>query len=158
MPTAAPTHVQRLVANELAAALTAYSWPGDIATISATVRRVPDYTTEDLGTLKVSIVPGPVTLRTATRSDDMFEVSVGVVLAKLVTSEAEISSLEDLNMAIINAIRSELVEVESLPSGADWTEIALPVPYDRESLTERNVFLSQIEVTFQVPIEKIAGG
>lgn len=157
MPTTAPSHVQRLVANELAAALSAYSWPGDIATITAAVRRVPDYSVEDLGTLKVSVVPGPVQIRTATRSDDMFDVSVGVVLAKLLASEAEISALEDLNMAIIDAIRSEQIVMQSLPSGADWTEIALPVPFDRESLTERNVFLSQLEITFQVPIEKNPG-
>ena len=158
MPTTAPAHIQRRVATELAEALTAYSWPGDIVEISAAVRRVPDYTTEDLGTLKVSIVPGPVIIKTATRSDDMFEVSVGIVLAKLVTSDAEISTLEDLNMAIIDAIRSETIVVQNLPGGSDWTDIALPTPYDRESLTERNVFLSQIEVTFQVPIEKLSGG
>lgn len=154
MPTAAPTHVQRLVANELAAALTAYSWPGDIPAISAAFRRVPDYSVEDLGTLKVSVVPGPVQIRTATRSDDMFDVSVGIVLAKLLSSEADIADLEDLNMAIIDAIRSEKLTIQNLPNGADWSTIELPVPYDRESLTERNVFLSQLEITFQVPVEK----
>ena len=154
MPTAVPTHVQRVVANELAAALTAYSWPGDIPAISAAFRRVPDYSVEDLGTLKVSVVPGPVQIRTATRSDDMFDVSVGIVLAKLLSSEADIADLEDLNMAIIDAIRSEKITLQNLPSGADWSTIELPVPYDRESLTERNVFLSQLEITFQVPVEK----
>lgn len=154
MPTAAPTHVQRLVANELAAALTAYDFPGDIPAITATFRRVPDYSVEDLGTLKVSVVPGPVQIRTATRSDDMFDVSVGIVLAKLLSSEADIAALEDLNMAIIDAVRSEKLTIQNLPNGADWSTIELPVPYDRESLTERNVFLSQLEITFQVPVEK----
>lgn len=157
MPT--PSHVQRLVADELATALSAHTWTEAIAEITAVFRRVPDYQLEDLGTLKVSVVPGPINVNTndqgQPRGADMFEVGVGIVLAKHVGSEQEIADLEDLNMAIVDAIRSYHITLSGIPY-ADWTDISIPSPYDRDALTERNVFLSQIEVMFLVPQDKLA--
>lgn len=147
-------HISRLISVQLAAALTGYAWPNDV-TFTAVFRRVPDYSLEDLGELKVSIVPGPVTMKQHTRSDTMFDVAVGLVLAKHVGSDAEIAELEDLNQAIVDAIRSERVVISGLPAGVDWIEIAMPVLYDREALTERNVFMSQTEITFQVALDKL---
>lgn len=157
MPTAA--HIQRLVADELATALSTYTWTESIPEITATFRRVPDYQLEDLGTLKVSIVPGPVSVNQndqgQPRGADFFEVGVGIVLARHIGSDEEIADLEDLNMAIVDAIRSYHITLANLDN-SDWTDISIPVPYDREALTERNVFLSQIEVMFLVPQDKVA--
>ena len=157
MPTT--SHIQRQVATALASALSDYSWTEAFPNISATVRRVPDYQLEDLGTLKVSVVPGPVGVNQndqgQPRGSDFFEVGVGIVVAAHVSDEQGISDLEDLNMAIVDAIRSYHVTLAEMPY-ADWTDISIPTPYDREALTERNVFLSQIEVMFLVPQDKVA--
>lgn len=103
MPTLA--HIQRLVATELAAALSDATWTTAIPEISATFRRVPDYQLEDLGTLKVSVVPGPIGVNQndqgQPRGADFFDIGVGIVIAKHVGSEQEIADLEDLNMAIV---------------------------------------------------------
>jgi hypothetical protein len=157
MPT--PAHIQRLVASELAAALSAHTWTTAIPAVAAAFRRVPDYQLEDLGSLKVSVVPGPIGVngndQGQPRGADFFEVGVGIVLARHVGSDQEIADLEDLNMAIVDAIRSYHVTLADLPY-ADWTDISIPTPYDREALTERNVFLSQIEVMWMVPQDKLA--
>lgn len=157
MPT--PAHIQRLVATELASALSAYTWTESIPEITAAFRRVPDYQLEDLGSLKVSVVPGPIGVNQndqgQPRGSDFFEVGVGIVLARHVGSDQDIADLEDLNMAIVDAIRSYHITLAGL-SYADWTDISIPTPYDREALTERNVFLSQIEVMWMVPQDKLA--
>lgn len=154
----ADPHIQRLLGQKLAEALSEYSWPGTLSTIAAAWRRKPDYDLADLGTLKVSVVPGPVTINQRgqnPRGCDFFELTVGIVIAKHVGSEQEIQDLEDLNQAIMDAIRSELIVLEDLEA-ADWLDIGQPVPYDAEALQERNVFLSQIEVTYSVPMDKLA--
>lgn len=154
----ADPHIQRLVGQKLADALTEYTWPGAIDKITAEWRRKPDYGLPDLGTLKVSVVPGPVQInqrQQAPRGADFFELTVGIVVAKHVGTEQEIQDLEDLNMAIMDAIRSELLPLEDLDA-ADWLDIGQPVPYDAEVLQERNVFLSQIEVTYMVGMNKLA--
>jgi hypothetical protein len=155
MPTT--THIQRLVGEALAAALSDYEFSGDIKSIDATWRRIPDYQLEDLGTLKCSVTPGPVTVNSndAPRRCDFFEPVVGISIAKHVGSESEIQQLEDLNMEIIDAIRSYLIVLNGLPAACDWTDIALPMPFDRDALTDRNVFFSQIEVTYRVPMDKV---
>lgn len=156
---AAP-HIQRLLGQQLATALTEYSWPGNIETIEAAWRRKPDYELEDLGTLKVSVVPGPMQLNSRMqqpRGADFFELTVGIVVAKHVGSEQEIQDIEDLNQAIMDAIRSSLLPLEGLEA-ANWIEIAQPVPYDQDVLTNRNVFLSQIEITYTVAINKLSPG
>jgi hypothetical protein len=154
----ADPHIQRLVGQKLAEALSGYSWPGTLSTIEAAWRRKPDYDLTDLGTLKVSVVPGPVQInqrQQAPRGADFFELTVGIVIAKHVGSEQEIQDLEDLNQAIMDAIRSELLPLDDLEA-ADWLDIGRPVPYDVEALQERNVFLSQIEVAYMVPMNKLA--
>lgn len=156
MPT--PAHIQRLVATQLASAMSAKTWTTAVPSIEATFRRVPDYGLEDLGTLKVSVIPGPIALNTRDpqpRGCDLCQVTVGVVLAKTVNSEAEIGDLEDLNQAVFDQIRSELVPLAGLPNGAEWVEITLPTPFDRDALTDRNVFMSQMEITYQVPLDKL---
>jgi hypothetical protein len=153
----ADPHIQRLVGQKLAEALSDYDWPGAIPSIEAAWRRKPDYGLADLGTLKVSVVPGPVQInqrQSAPRGADFFELTVGIVIAKHVGSEPEIQDLEDLNQAIMDAIRSELLPLADLEA-ADWLDIAQPVPYDAEVLQERNVFLSQIEVTYMVGMNKL---
>ena len=156
MPSA--PHIHRQLCQAIADALSDYEWPGAIQAIEAAWRRKPDYGIEDLGTLKISVVPGPIQINQREqqpRGCDFFELTVGIVLAKSITTEQEIQDLEDLNQAIMDAIRSELLPLPDL-GAADWVEIGQPVPYDAESLQNQHVFLSQIEVTYTVPLDKLA--
>lgn len=148
-------HLSRSLCSALAEALSEYTWTEAIPAISASFRRTPDYSLEDLAILKVSVVPGPVTVNQTEpqpRGADYFEVTVAVVLAKHIGSEQEVSDLEDLNMAIVDAIRSYKVTI----SDADWTDISITTPFDPQVLNERSVFLSQTEITFWSPRGKLA--
>jgi hypothetical protein len=154
MPTLSP-HISRNVATRLAAALSAFTWgsvPG--GTISAVMQRKPDYGLEDLGMLRVSVVPGPYTMKTETRGMEVADVSTGIVVAQHVGSESEIVALEDLCQEIVDAIRSNFIQPSGLPENTDWTEVGNPLPYDPELLEARNVFMAQISVQWDVPVDK----
>jgi hypothetical protein len=144
-----------VVATALATALSAKSWTALGGTTEVVMRRRPDYGLEDLGSLIVSVVPGPVAYTTETRQMETAEVTVGVVVAEHVGSDADIQKLEDFQQEIIDAIRSGTVSPAGLAAGTDWTEIANPVPYDPESLETRNVFFGQITVTYTIPMDRL---
>ena len=150
------THIARDVAERLATALAAKAWVSLGNTTTAVVmRRKPDYALDDLGSLVVSTVPGPVNWTTETRQMETAEVTVGIVIAKHVGSEADIAALEDFEQEVVDQIRSGHVYPASLAAGSDWTEIANPVPYDPEALDARNVFLGQITVTYRIPQDRV---
>jgi hypothetical protein len=148
-------HISRNIATRLAAALSAFTWrtvPGGV--INAVMQRKPDYGLEDLGYLRVSVVPGPYTMKTETKGMELADVTSGIVVAQHVGSEAEIEVLEDLCQEIIDAIRSNYIKPTGLPDSTDWTEVGNPLPYDPELLEARNVFMSQIAVEWAVPVDK----
>jgi hypothetical protein len=150
------SHIARDVAERLATALAAKTWVSLGNTQTAVVmRRKPDYALDDLGSLVVSTVPGPVNWTTETRQMETAEVTVGIVIAKHVGSEADIAALEDFEQEVVDQIRSGHVYPASLADGSDWTEIANPVPYDPEALDARNVFLGQITVTYRIPQDRV---
>lgn len=156
MPTT--PHICRQVCDELAAAISDYTWTENLPSVSAAFRRMPDYELEDLGSLKCSVVPGSIGVNQndqQPRGADFFQVTVAVVLAKHVDSEQAIQDLEDLNHAIVDAIRSYKLTLATIPY-CDWTDISITTPYDPQSLVERNVFLSQTEITYMVPRDKLA--
>lgn len=157
MPTT--TNIQRIAGDDLASALSAYTFPGDIDAIEAVWRRVPDYTADNLGTLQVSVTPGPYEIdqaNQAPRGSDFFEPTLGIVVAKSVTSETDIVELEELVQGIVDAIRSYHITLASFAGSSDWREIMVPVPFDRDMLNERNVFLAQITVTWMIGVDKVA--
>ncbi|NBW13190.1 MAG: hypothetical protein EBR82_34730 [Caulobacteraceae bacterium] len=149
------SHISRDVATKLATALAAHSWVSLGSTIDVQMRRKPDYGLDELGSLIVSVVPGPVTFTTETRQMELAEVTVGVVIARHVGSDADIAAAEDFEQEVVDAIRSGSVTASGLPDGADWTEIANPVPYDPEALDARNVFLGQVTVTYKIPMDRV---
>lgn len=149
------THIARDLATQLATALAAHTWTTLGGTTDVQMRRKPDYALDDLGSLLVSVVPGPVTWTTETRQMEVAEVTVGIVIAKHVGSEADIAAAEDFEQEVVDQIRSGHVAPASLPDGADWTEVANPVPYDPEALDARNVFLGQVTVTYKIPQDRV---
>jgi len=143
------------MATRLAAALANRQWRCWSNTrVDVQMRRKPDYGLDELGTMVVSVVPGPVAFTTETRQMEVAEVTVGIVIAKHVGSDSDIAGLEDFEQEIVDSIRAGAVVLTSVPEDTDWTEIANPVPYDPEALDARNVFLGQITVTYKVPIDR----
>jgi len=154
MPTLFP-HISRNLAKQLAAALSAYTWgsvPG--GTLDVKMQRKPDYSLEDLGYLRVSVVPGAYTMKTETKGMEVADATVGIVVAQHVGSDAEIEALEDICQEIVDAIRSNYIKPTGLPEFTDWTEVGIPLPYDPELLEARNVFMAQIATQWDVPVDK----
>ncbi|MBU6222267.1 MAG: hypothetical protein KGR24_05885 [Planctomycetes bacterium] len=155
----ADPHLQRGLGRSLAEQLSEYTFAGTIATITATYKRRFDYKLEDLGTLKVAVVPGPLGIGPtgdvpqAPRGCDYFSLTYGIAIGMHVGSEAEIEDCEDLCQAIIDAIRSDHFD---LGENVDWVDVGQPMPFEPDQLEERNVFLSQIEVTYMVPADKVS--
>lgn len=152
-------HVQREIGQALASGLSAQAFAGAISSVNAVYRRRADYQLEDLGSLKCSVVPGPVGVGPngdapqAPRGMDFLSITYGVVVAKHVASEADIEACEDLMQGIMDAIRSDHMD---LGPGVDWMDFGQPVPFDQDSLEDRSVFLSQIEVTYMIGLAKLA--
>lgn len=156
MPTAA--NIQRAVGDDLVAQLNAYTFSGAIDSITAAYRRVPDYSADQLGTLQVSVTPGPYEVNQANqapRGSDFFEPTVGIVVAQSVNGEQDIADLEELVQGIVDAIRSYHVTLPSFAGSSDWREILVPVPFDRDMLNERSVFLAQITVAWMIGVDKL---
>jgi hypothetical protein len=154
MPTLFP-HISRNLAKQLAEALSAYTWgsvPG--GTLDVKMQRKPDYSLEDLGYLRVSVVPGAYTMKTETRGMEVADATIGIVVAQHVGSDAEIEALEDICQEIVDAIRSDHIKPTGLPAFTDWTEVGIPLPYDPELLEARNVFMAQIATQWDVPVDK----
>jgi hypothetical protein len=154
MPTLFP-HISRNLAKQLAAALSAYTWgsvPG--GTLEVKMQRKPDYSLEDLGYLRVSVVPGAYGMKTETKGMEVADATIGIVVAQHVGSDAEIEALEDICQEIVDAIRSDYIKPTGVPAFTDWTEVGIPLPYDPELLEARNVFMSQIATQWDVPVDK----
>ena len=149
-------HLSRNLATQVAAALSAYTWgsvPG--GTLDVKMQRKPDYSLEDLGYLRVSVVPGAYTMKTETKGMEVADVMIGIVVAQHVGSDAEIAALEDLCQEIVDAIRSNHIRPAGIPAYTDWTEVGIPLPYDPEFLEARNVFMAQVATQWDVPVDKL---
>ena len=149
------SHISRVLATRLAAAMADRRWRcwGNTK-VDVQMRRKPDYGLDELGTMLVSVVPGPVAFQTETRLMETAEVTIGIVIADHVGSDADIAALEDFEQEIADAIRVGAIAMTGVPVDTDWTEIANPVPYDPESLDTRNVFFGQVTVTYKVPLDR----
>jgi hypothetical protein len=161
MPTENP-HIQRVLGRQLAAALADYTWPVEaIPTIPAMYRRWVDFDRNDFAGLQVSVSPGvnqwggDTGMQDAPRGADALAVALNIQIGKIVPAgdgrEEEIEALEDLSMAIQDAIRSRLI---TLPPGVDFMSLA-EAPDERE-LGERDLFMTNIGVVFGMYVDHVA--
>ena len=147
-----PNSIAVEIADALAAGLSAYTFSAPYASITAARRYVPDYEGRELASLKVSVVPGPVETERGARGMDLFTQQVMVVIGKMVDgSNDEIDALTNLGQEIMDAIRSDLLATSGMPTNAKYFGCGMEVQFDRDSLTEKRVFLAQIDVTYRVP-------
>lgn len=143
------------IADAMAAGLSAATFSEPYESIEATRRYVPDYDATELRQLQVSVVPGPVETERGARGMDLFTHEIMVVVGKQVDgTNTGIDELTLLCEEIIDAIRSETLAYEDMPEDAQYFASGMSVQFDRDSLTDRRIFLAQIDVTFRVPRAK----
>ena len=143
------------IADALATGLSSYTF--SYGPLDAVRRYVPDYEARELVSLKVSVVPGPAETERGARGSDMFTHSAMVVIGRQTDgSNAEIDDLTNLCEEIMDAIRSEILVTTGMPSNARYSAIAMQTSFDRDSLTDRRIFLAQIDVTYRVLRDHIA--
>lgn len=143
--------IEILIADSLAESLSLAEFAGDIGSVTAVRKFVPDYEAADLGTLKVSVVPGATEVSNLTHGADLFEVEIHVVIAKRFTTDAELDDLVDLRTQIVDAIRSKTLPASTpaMPNGVVWMGITNQTTFDRDALTDRRVFLADIAVVYR---------
>jgi hypothetical protein len=149
--------IEILICDSLADSLSKFTFPGDIKTITAVRRIVPDEVTENLDTLQVSVVPGEVDVSNHTHGADLFEPTVHVVIAKRFDTDAELDSLYDLRSDIVDAIRSKALPASTpaMPPGTHWMSIQNVVTFGRDQVANMRTFLADIAVVYRRSQEKV---
>lgn len=144
------------IAEALATGLAAYTFSSPYASIPAQRRYVPDYELADLSTLKVSVVPGPITTERSARGHDLFVHQIGVCLAKQTSgTNADVDALAFLADEIVDAIRSNALTTGTMPEGCRYVAAELETTYERDAMVDRRVFFCQINVTYHAPRPKL---
>jgi hypothetical protein len=139
------------LADALAGGLNARAFSAPYASLGAVRRYVPDADGSSLDTLTVSVVPGPYEIdHTQARGFDVFSHSTYVVLAKHVQPD-ELDGLMGLQQEVADVVRSKLLVMPSMPAGAVWFSVAVHTTFDRDALTDKRLFLSQMEIVHRVP-------
>ena len=149
--------IEILIADSLAGSLSLARFDGAITSVDAVRSYVPDYTAEELGDLKVSVVPGETQVTPHTHGADLFEIDVHVVIGKRMASDAEIDDLVELRTNIVDAIRSRKLPADetTMPPGVAWMNVTNLVTYDRDQVTGARVFLADIAVTYRYASAKV---
>jgi hypothetical protein len=149
--------IEILICDSLADSISKFTFPGDIKTITAVRRIVPDEVTENLDTLQVSVVPGEVDVSNHTHGADLFEPTVHVVIAKRFDTDAELDSLYDLRSDIVDAIRSKALPASTpaMPAGTHWMSIQNVVTFGRDQVANMRTFLADIAVVYRRSQEKV---
>jgi hypothetical protein len=149
--------IEILIADSLAGSLSLARFDWAITSVDAVRSYVPDYTAEELGDLKVSVVPGETQVTPHTHGADLFEVEIHVVIGKRMASDAEIDDLVELRTAIVDAIRSKKLPAAetTMPPGVAWMNVTNLVTYDRDQVTGARVFLADIAVTYRYASAKV---
>ena len=149
--------IEILIADSLAGSLSIARFDGAITSVDAVRSYVPDYTAEELGDLKVSVVPGETQVTPHTHGADLFEIDVHVVIGKRMASDAEIDDLVELRTNIVDAIRSKKLPggETTMPPGVAWMNVTNVVTYDRDQVTGARIFLADISVTYRYANAKV---
>jgi hypothetical protein len=149
--------IEILIADSLAGSLSLARFDGAITSVNAVRSYVPDYTAEELGDLKVSVVPGETQVTPHTHGADLFEIEVHIVIGKRMASDAEIDDLVELRTAIVDAVRSRKLPAAetTMPPGVAWMNVTNLVTYDRDQVTGARVFLADIAVTYRYANAKV---
>lgn len=151
-----PTPHAAQIADALAAGLASYTFSPPYASINPVRRYVPDYEIAELGSLHVSVVPGPVTTEKTARGSDLFQHQIAVVLARQTDgSNADLDALGQLAEEILDAIRSEALDTPTMPPMCRYLSAEMETSLDRDAMTDRRVYLAQLAITYHLPRAKL---
>ena len=115
---------------------------------SAIRKTIPIHTLKELATLKVSVVPKAVEIEKASRSRDLYIVSVDVGIQKKIgtDTEVEVAGLSRLVGEIVEYLtRRPLADLPAL----QWSKTQNTLIYDLETLETMRVFLSVVTLTYK---------
>lgn len=143
--------IEILVADALAAGLSAAEYTGDYESVDARRVYVPDYQAADIADLHVSVVPGSCEISGATHGADMYEFEIHVLVAKRLALDSEIDGLVELRTQLANLIRSNKVPAADppMPAGTKWVSVNNETTFDRDALTGNRIFLADMVVTYR---------
>jgi hypothetical protein len=147
--------LEDIIAENMAAALSAATWKGPTTSFTAVVEEAPewDHAEGDLDTLRVAVVPGPsmeLTLRSA-RGSDKVRIDTGIMLAKAIVDRAERKALRALRTEIVEKIRQGAlpVAVPSIPSWCSLVAVEIETAWDRVGVGGPRIFTCALRVVHE---------
>jgi len=144
MPTPEPA-IEIQIADAIVAGLNACYFSAPYSTITAVRRDVPDYDGPELKNLQVSVVC-PREEMEPVRHGDMVTYQTTIVIARHVTSQADIDNLRRLRQEIVDMIRSGVVAMPGLPEECRFVRASTETAFDRDALSDRRVMLASVAV------------
>jgi hypothetical protein len=153
------THIQRTIGETIAAGLSSLTLPGDIDSVVATYGEIPDHSIENIPSLRVTVVSGPLAVGStdfgnAPRGMQFWTARIGIVVQCPVENDDDIKRCEGLCQDLMDALADEHVD---LPEGCDWGgEIEQPIKFDVEEARNRRLFVSQIVASYHLARQKTA--
>lgn len=118
--------------------------------VSAVRAYQPAFTLEELGELRVSVVPRTTTVSAASRESSTYEHVLDVGVQKKLPVENELTEIDDL-LELTEAIGDRLrhTRLAGFPQAA-WAGLAHEPVVSGESLEQHRVFTSVLSVTYRV--------
>ena len=118
--------------------------------VSAVRTYQPAFTLEDLGELRVSVVPRTTTVSAASRESSTYEHVLDVGVQKKLPAEDDQAAIDEL-LELTEAIGDRLrhTRLAAFPEAA-WAGLAHEPVVSSESLEQHRVFTSVLSVTYRV--------
>lgn len=118
--------------------------------VSAVRTYQPAFTLEELGELRVSVVPRTTTVTAASRESSTFEHVLDVGVQKKLPAEDDQAAIDEL-LELTEAIGDRLrhTRLAGFPEAA-WAGLAHEPVVSSESLEQHRVFTSVLSVTYRV--------
>ncbi|MFG0242285.1 MAG: hypothetical protein ACF8R9_05800 [Phycisphaerales bacterium JB054] len=118
--------------------------------VSAVRTYQPAFTLEELGELRVSVVPRTTTVSAASRESSTYEHVLDVGVQKKLPADAEQAAIDEL-LELTEAIGDRLrhTRLAGFPEAA-WAGLAHEPVVSSESLEQHRVFTSVLSVTYRV--------
>lgn len=138
--------------KSLAARLSAATYTSAYPTIVAQQAYLPRYDLEQMGDLKVSVLPREVSVTTTTRGAEQHDYTLAVVVAKRTDGSTEqVDALLSLVEKLCDHLRSNSMPmVSDAPWPAvSWWALSLEPVWSQEHLEERRVFFTAIQVQYR---------
>jgi len=157
VPTSTTVQPEYVIADALAANITAAAFTGPITTLAAVVDESPDFENLDNPAdtaARVAVVPAPE-LDIAfgeTRGGDLHEITILVVITKRLTSDAEKRVMADLRWQLQNGLRKDRDQQDSLLAGVpvwwDLRSAEVAQTFDRDGLRGPRVYQGGLRLKF----------